>query len=316
MLENKYAPIVITTFRRLDLLKDLINSLKENKECTNSDLYIFSDNYQFLKDKKLIQLVREYIDSLDGFKSIKVIKRSTNFTMSINIVDAINYVFSIHDSLIFLEEDTLVSKNFLEYMNKALKYYYNNKTVMHVSGYKYPFEEVEMKKNYFFSRLPNTWGYGLWRDKFINNFNRDYNFFINSFSEQDIYEIDFHNTSYFWKQLIQNKKRINSTFAIFWYLAIYLNKGLCLYPKKSLVENNGVDGRGKNIRNKTNQYNVETSDDISFEFDNDNVLEDLNAFLALKKYFKIYKPSILKRLLERVYNIKSKILPNDKDLSL
>ena len=47
MLENKYAPIVITTFRRLDLLKDLINSLKKNKECTNSDSYFLSDNYQF-----------------------------------------------------------------------------------------------------------------------------------------------------------------------------------------------------------------------------------------------------------------------------
>ena len=299
-MREKYAPIIITTFTRLDLLKELINSLKLNKEYIYSDLYIFSDNYKLLKDKKAVESVRNYIDQLEGFKSIKVIKRSTNFTMAINIIDAINYVFLKHESLIFLEEDILVSKNFLEYMNGALEFYNDNPTIMHVSAYKYPFKKTNSKKNYFFSRLPNTWGYGLWRDIYKNIFVRDFDFYINSLTNEDVYEIDFHNTSFFWKQLIQNKKGINSTYAIFWYLAIYYNKGLCLYPEESLVYNNGIDGRGENIKNKTNQYSVELSNDLSFEFKDDQITEDLDTFEAMKEYFKSHKPSIFDRLLIRI----------------
>ena len=302
-MSKSYSPIVITTFTRLDLLKELINSLKLNKESIYSELYIFSDNYKYLKDKKAVESVRKYIDKLEGFKSIKIIKRSMNFTMAINVIDAINYVFLKHDSLIFLEEDISVSKFFLAYMNCALEFYYDNPTIMHVSAYKYPFKKTNTKKNYFFSRLPNTWGYGLWREKFMNNYVRDPDFYINSLSNKDIYEIDFHSTSFFWKQLIQNKKNINSTFAIFWYLAIFYNNGLCLYPKESLVCNNGVDGRGENIKNITDQYSVEMSNDISFDFKDDQITEDLDIFEALKEYFKSHKPSIFDRLLVRIKNL-------------
>ena len=113
-MKEKYAPIIITTFTRLDLLKELINSLKLNKECIYSDLYIFSDNFKFLKDKKAVESVRNYIDQLKGFKSIKIIKRSTNFTMAINIIDAIYYVFSKHESLIFLEHIIGIGKYVLD----------------------------------------------------------------------------------------------------------------------------------------------------------------------------------------------------------
>ena len=298
MIEKNYSPILITTFNRPDLLSKLIDSIKLNEEHKSSDLYIFSDNWKYHRDKENVQKVRNYIDKVEGFKSINIIKRKTNFTMAINVIDAIAHVFNKHKSLIFLEEDLVVSSSFLEYMNKALLFYSNNSKVMHVSGYKYPFEVKNKTKNYYFSRLPNTWGYGIWRHK-IDKFHRDHNYFIDKMSKKDIYELDFHNNSYFWKQLLQNKKGINHTFAIFWYLIIFLNNGLCLYPIESLVLNKGVDGRGSNIKDKTTQYDVNLSNKLIFQFEN-KVNEDMEVFSQMKKYFKAHKESILDRISRRL----------------
>ena len=69
-----------------------------------------------------------------------------------------------------------------------------------------------------------------------------------------------------------------------------------------LAFNNGVDGRGVNIKNSTNQYVVKLSNDVSFEFKDDQIVEDLDVFEALKEYFKRHKPSIFDRLLLKIRN--------------
>lgn len=46
----KYAPIVIFAFNRLDVLQDCVNSLINNTEAKNSDLYVFVDGARASKE--------------------------------------------------------------------------------------------------------------------------------------------------------------------------------------------------------------------------------------------------------------------------
>ena len=64
----KLAPIVIFSYKRLNLLKKLINSLKKNKLSQKSILYIFSDGPKSLKDGRQVIKVRKYIKKITGFK--------------------------------------------------------------------------------------------------------------------------------------------------------------------------------------------------------------------------------------------------------
>jgi len=43
----------------------------------------------------------------------------------------------------------------------------------------------------------------------------------------------------------QKKAKVDS-WAIRWYLSVFIKNGLVLYPRKSLVENSGFDGSGVN----------------------------------------------------------------------
>ena len=57
---NYYAPIIIFSYKRLDSLKNLINSIKLNKEYNFHKIYIFSDNYKDIIDKREVNKVRLY----------------------------------------------------------------------------------------------------------------------------------------------------------------------------------------------------------------------------------------------------------------
>jgi hypothetical protein len=48
------------------------------------------------------------------------------------------------------------------------------------------------------------------------------------------------------EQLEANAQGILNTWAVKWYASIFLSGGLCLYPNKTLVQNNGLDGSGTN----------------------------------------------------------------------
>ena len=71
MNKKSYAPIVLFVYRRLDTLKKVIISIKKNKLYKKTEIYIFSDGYKNLKDKKEVEKVREYLKTIKNFKKKK-----------------------------------------------------------------------------------------------------------------------------------------------------------------------------------------------------------------------------------------------------
>ena len=116
-MKNDIAPIAIFTYRRINLLKILINSLKNNNLSKYSRLFIFSDGWKNNLDKDDVLNVRQYITGISGFKTVEIILRKKNFGLSKNIINGINFVFKKNKKIIVLEEDLELSKYFLNFIN-------------------------------------------------------------------------------------------------------------------------------------------------------------------------------------------------------
>lgn len=72
MSSNKtYAPIILFTYRRHNILKKVIKNLELNKLSKHSEIYIFSDGYKNLSDKKDVLKVRNYLKTISFFKKKK-----------------------------------------------------------------------------------------------------------------------------------------------------------------------------------------------------------------------------------------------------
>lgn len=165
----KYAPIRIPTLCRSVHFIRLIESLKRNSWAKYTEVYVGLDYPPGEKYRKGWKEICDYLDTgnFSAFAAFHVIKRAENFGAGRNLWDLSRLIYEQHDRMITLEDDTEVSPNFLEYMNKCLDVFENDSDVVLVSGYSYPVKwemsEVAtcMKQDFNAS----TWGQGTWRAK-------------------------------------------------------------------------------------------------------------------------------------------------------
>ena len=145
-----YSPIALFVYNRLQHTKKVIEAIKKNPISQKSIIYIFSDFNDAEFDKHKIKKIRNYLKNLNGFKKIIIIERKYNFGTSKNIVLGLNKIFKKHTKCIIIEDDILVSKNFLYQMNYFLEKFNKIRNIASIEGYMYP---VKFKKNipdYFF----------------------------------------------------------------------------------------------------------------------------------------------------------------------
>lgn len=160
------APILVSVYTRKDHLARCIDSLKKNPLSIESLLYVVSDAAASPADVQKVESVREYIDCITDFSQVRPILRPTNLG-SFSINDAVSQLLATHDRLILLEDDNIVSPNFLAYMNDALEFYEDDPSVFSISGYNYP---VRIPKSYPYAVYKwqgfSGWGVGYWRKRY------------------------------------------------------------------------------------------------------------------------------------------------------
>ena len=246
----KYAPIALFVYNRPKHLLKTLNSLKKNAECKDTDIYIFSDGYKIgnLEDEDKVNQVRKIIRKINFFKKKIFIKQKSNIGLRNNILNGINFVFKKNSSIIVLEDDLVVSKYFLKYMNESLAKYKDFKKVWHISAWNYNVKNLKKNEDAFFIKNMNCWGWGTWKNRWTKiKINSEY--FLKKFSKKDKYNFNLENSFENFSQITRNYKNNISTWAIFWNATIFLNKGLCLNPIKTLSLNIGQDNSGTNTVN-------------------------------------------------------------------
>lgn len=253
-----FAPIVLFTYCRPRHTKQAIITLLENPESSDSDLIIYSDGP---KDKKAVDGVnatREYIQTIKGFKSIQIIERSKNWGLANSIIDGVTSVINEYGRAIIVEDDLIVSRFFLKYMNEALRMYENTQEVISIHGYMYPVKDRLPES--FFIKTADCWGWGTWKRGW-ELFNADSKGLLRDIEERGLgRKFDF-NGCYPYVDML--KAQVNGqvdSWAIRWYASALVNDKLTLYPGRSLVFQNGMDGEGGTHCVEDTNYIVELSE--------------------------------------------------------
>jgi hypothetical protein len=291
------APIALFTYNRLDHTQKTIEALKANELAQDTDLFVFSDGAKSKKDSEVVNVLRAYLKTIEGFNRVEVIERGENFGLARSIIDGITSVVNKYGKIIVVEDDVVTSPFFLSYMNAALNHYENDKKVWHISGWT-PGINTKGLPDFFFWRIMNcSAGWGTWSDRW-RFFNNEVDKTIENFSFKERMQFSFSGIANFWRQLKGNRKGRINTWAIFWYATIFKNKGLCLTSKKSYAKNIGFDGTGVHT-NAQNAYKNERvlNEQSIFNFDKIKVKE---SDLAIKKAYRFYFMEDLTKLLRKL----------------
>jgi GR25 family glycosyltransferase involved in LPS biosynthesis len=255
--------ICLFVYNRPHHTRQVLKSISDCKNFSKFQLYIFSDNFNKLKKKDELQvsLVRNEVSKFKK-KNKNVLIKFFNINLGLyrNLTKGISYVLKKHASVIVLEDDLILKKNFLHFMHNSLEKFKNKKNILQISGYSYPVKSNT--NNVYFLNLTSCWGWATWSDrwenfiKFSKNkklIKKEYDDISSNDRKKDQFNVQ---GSYNYLKML--KKQITSKFnswGILFYLFSFHKNFLNLFPPSTLVENRGFDGSGshKSISNVFNQ---------------------------------------------------------------
>ena len=272
-------------------MRNLLDSLRNNYNYNTYKYYIFSDGPKRKSDENKIIECREIIENF--FKNIdfQLIKRQKNFGLAKSVLEGVSYVMNFHRSAIIIEDDLILSNNFLKFMTKSLEKYKQNDNIYSISGHMFDSKKISEIKTSFFLNNISSWGWATWDnrwEKFLTFLDKVDEI---SLTNNENYTFDLENSYPFSKILNKTKLGKIDSWAIKWYLFVFKNSGLSLYPNNSLIINNGFDGTGTNTFSTLNNL----LDKKPFEIKFPEKIE-LN-----KEAYKLYKSEIKSHLNPPLY---------------
>jgi hypothetical protein len=291
-----FAPIALFVYNRPEHTRRTLKFLKQNLLAEESRLFIFSDGARNTDQQEAVKEVREIVKSTEGFRSVEVIERQTNFGLASSIIDGVTKLVNEYGKVIVFEDDLITSPYTLQYFNDALTRYANEERVMHIGAYMYPIKHSDPQEAFFY-RIATSWGWATWKRAW-KDFEPDVNVLMRQFDSKMISAFSIDRTMNFWRQMRQFRSGKNNSWAIRWYASIFLKNGLTLNPAQSLVNNIGHDGSG--IHSGINDiYNVSINPKPVTRFP-DVIEENMQAHEAIKQFLKTRKGTLINRFIRFV----------------
>jgi GR25 family glycosyltransferase involved in LPS biosynthesis len=240
------APVVLFVYNRPEHTRKTLEALASNVLADKSELFIYSDGPKENSDEQTLENIREVRKVIREKKwcgEVRITESDTNIGLDPSIISGVTGILKKFEKIIVLEDDLMVSETFLVFMNRALELYRVDKKVMHISGHSFPLFKKE--SGIYFLKYISPWGWATWADRWIHFENDNEKLYLELVNRGVDWK-DF-NSGYgdeFRAQLISNVNKIRDTWDIKWHSSVYLNNGLALFPKASLVKNLGFDSTG------------------------------------------------------------------------
>ena len=313
MSENtiEHAPVVAFAYNRADKIINCLHSLEESPEVCDTNLIVYCDGPKTEAGKSAVEATREalrnYVEN-SRFKHVELIEASENKGLAKSVIEGVTQALDRYGRAIIVEDDLVVSKNFLSFMNGALDFYKDDLRIGAISGYTYPIKSLrEYSHDIYIMHKGDCWGWATWQDRWNSAAWADVDY--DTYFHDKAFRKKLENTESGWDllMLLQSQGKISS-WAIRW-VSDLLRRNLCtVYPTESLVTNAGFDGSGTHSsKSEESQYFTTLSSEIKhFRFEKlepDKTLEREAAKFP-QEGFKAFCKYYLKRCYVKIYDVK------------
>lgn len=168
--------ISLICFKRLGYLQEVVQSLRNSIDYsyyryTDFILHISADFYH--------TEIIDYIKSIDWIKTDLIINRAP-IGCNANSKQAICRAIEQHDAIIYLEDDTLLAKDAIDFFVDHLHQHKNDHEILSVGGYNRTtsLQHQELLYQSMIRQKFCCWGVGFWKSKIdtiLNNWIKDLN---------------------------------------------------------------------------------------------------------------------------------------------
>jgi Glycosyl transferase family 2 len=304
------TPLAIFTYNRPQHIRKLFDSLLQCPRLKECDVYIFCDGVNTPDDRAGAQASREVVHEYARLlENAHVIERDRNFGLARSIVNGVTEVCARYGRVIALEDDFILHPSFLAYMLQSLDQFADDERIAQVAGFTFPINKSPTP-DAFFMPITSPWGWATWQ--------RAWELF--SWDTQSALAVldadpglrarfDLDGSCPFADVLIQIHNGKLDTWDVQWYWRTFSANKLTIYPRQSLVWQNGFDKSATHTKSAWPGIQppleafLQNRWDQSISFPN-SVQVDKIAYENLKTYFRhhrsITRLSRIKRILKPV----------------
>ncbi len=244
-MNKEPTPLAIFSYNRPYHLNRMFRSLARCNNLNDCKLYIFCDgpkNQDHISSVEASRLVaKTWADRL----SANIIYRKDNWGLGRSIVDSVNDLCAKYESVIVLEDDFIVSPDFITYMLAALDQYKYNSNVYQIAGYIYPMQNPPQPE-VFFLPIVTSRGWATWNRAWKN-------FDWNAPGYKEILadperrrRFNLNNSFDYASELAFWMSEPQGPWSYRFYYAMFKSGGVTLFPRRSLVWVGGFDSTGAN----------------------------------------------------------------------
>ena len=292
-----FAPIIVLGYRRPEHLRRALESLSSNVESKYSKVYIFVDGPRDFSEIEMNNATIMVAKEDYGFGETEYFFSPVNLGLAKSVIRAVTMVISRHGKVIVVEDDLIVSNNFLKYMNEGLDFYQANRCIGAIQGFQYPIDTggIDCK----FLRGADCWGWATWNDRWTE-LNLNSKMLLTSIVASNLAKKFNLYGAFNYTGLLeaQDRGEIDS-WAILWHASLFLRNLYSVFPPTSLVVNAGLDGSGTH-EGISKIFDTKLSEGNSWKFLSeipaDNIFEKKLVVYFMRQRMKATFASIFKNL--------------------
>ena len=243
---KKETVIAVFCFKRASKLKTCIEALLKNPECPSMEIIFFCDGPRNSADEEGVMATRAYIDSITGFKAVHKQFREKNVSTGPNFRMGLTYLADNYENFIVVEDDLVVSSNYIKYLLDSLAFYKNSPSVFCITGYCFPLNTGAYAYDTVIYKRFCSYGWAGWSDrvrkviwdhKELNQLRKTSPGFKNRLNKEghDLY-----------RMLLKQLDGRISTWDIQMQVHVAENKMKVIFPVLSKVDNIGFDSDSTN----------------------------------------------------------------------
>jgi len=280
------APIALFVYNRPLHARATLEALRKNRLAEDSKLYIFADGPKGNakeEDLTLIDRVRSLVREQPWCGEVEIVESDFNRGLADSIVAGVTRLCEAHGRAIVLEDDLETSPGFLAYMNQALDCYEGDEEVFQISGFNVRMPLFSPPTG--FLRVTTSWGWATWQRAWTD-FDNNATGLLQRVEEKGPDAFDLDGYSFHVDELQKNVSGELKTWAVRWYASVYLQEGLALYPRRTLVRNLGFDGSGVHCHDDETKYHGSLPLAQSIKVDRQPLVETPSYLRAMQRHYR------------------------------
>lgn len=242
------TPVALFAYNRPTHTQRALQALAQCRRRDACKFHFFLDGPRTEEARPQVEAVRKVLQEWAETFDAEIIERVTNLGLARSIVSGVTSLCEQYGRVVVVEDDLIVSPDFLHYFLEALNHYEHTEQVMQVGGFTIS-PPAGLATDAFLLPVTTTWGWATWQRAWQSFSWQPKELEVANQDGDWLRLFNLHDTCSFSAMLADRMAGRNDSWGILWWYAVSRSRGLVVYPRHTLVRNGGFDGSGVHCGN-------------------------------------------------------------------